>query len=106
MSSLSAARNCIDLQDAPQLEILQQLFQFFTHPIPHRAESTRVSHGEFFTHPIPHRAESTRVSHGARSSVTAGPDRKDHNGRPRARPPAAVSVDTPAPGATVAAGQA
>src|ERR1017187_7182708 len=86
MSSLSAARNCIDLQDAPQLELLQQLFQFFTHPLPHRAESARGSNG-------------------ARSSVPAGPDRKDHNGRPRARPPAAVSVDTPAPGATVAAGR-
>src|SRR6202030_1850020 len=69
----------VDLQDAPQLEILQQLFQFFSH------------------RPIPHRAESTRASRGARSSVPAGPDRKDHTGRPRARLPAAVPVDTPAP---------
>src|ERR1039457_2268049 len=78
----------IDLQHAPQLEILQELFQFFSH------------------RPTPPRAESIRVSRGARSSVPAGPDRKDHNGRPRARRPAAAPADTPAPVATVAAGQA
>src|ERR1035438_1771793 len=81
----------IDLQHAPQLEILQQLFQLF----------------QFFSHRrIPLRAESTRASRGARSSVPAGPDHKDHNGWPRARRPIAVPVDTPAPDVTVAAPQA
>src|ERR1019366_9070025 len=80
----------IHLEHAPQLEILQQLFQFFSHGYrgPYRA------------------AESSRAPHGAESSVPRGPDRRDRTGRLREPRPEKAREDILSTSATVAAGQA
>ena len=79
----------IDLQNAPELKVLQELFEFF-------------SHGGLYRPP----GESIPAPRGAGSSVPAGPDHRDHNGRLRAPLPGAARGDTRAPGGAVGARQA
>src|SRR5450759_898732 len=79
----------VNTQYAPQLEILQQLFQFF-------------SHGDRCPYPA---AESSRAPRGAESFVPTGRDRRAHTARLRAPRPEMARADIPATAATVAAGQ-
>src|ERR1035437_10188535 len=79
----------VNTQYAPQLEILRQLFQFF-------------SHGDPCPDPA---AESSGAPRGAESFAPSGRDRRVHTGRLRAPRRGTARADIPAAAATVAAGQ-
>src|ERR1019366_4572587 len=80
----------VHTEHAAQLQIFQELFQFF-------------SHGDRSPYPA---AESSRAPRGAESCVPAGRDRRDHTGRLPGPRPGTARADILAATATVAAGPA